>query len=75
MRDKTQSLDAILDNFQFADAAKEGKARAGTTLTIWVPVATKERYDRIQQKSRRKFSSKLRELIEVAIIRAEASEA
>lgn len=67
------TLDDLLGDFAEAAAdARDPAVKNGTTLTLWVPVELKARYDRLQERSGRRFSQKARETIEALIDTAEA---
>lgn len=69
MREK--SLDQILGDFIPNAPAQPRGRRSGTTLTLWVPDDLKDRYDRLQQISNKRFSKKAREALEALIVAAE----
>jgi hypothetical protein len=71
MREK-KSLDAILGGFDPSEPEAKDSLRDRKPITIWVPAYAKERYDRIQQKSGRRFSKKARELLLAALEMAES---
>lgn len=60
---RTTTLSEILEGFAPAQPEKQ----SSTTLTLWLPVKEKARYDRLQEKSGRRFSRKVRETI-IALI-------
>ena len=74
MRDK-KSLDSILENFNPSDSTHRIRLSDGKPLTIWLCQGDKDRYDRLQQTSGRRFCVKLRELILAAMEVAEQSNA
>lgn len=62
------SLDDLLNDFEVGEeVGRDG----GTTVSIWVTPEVKERYNRMQKISRRKFSKKVRELFLAALEVAE----
>jgi hypothetical protein len=67
MKDKTKSLDEILDNFNPGEGSNLTSA-----ITIWLPDEIKDAYDRLQERTGRRFSKKVRELLQAAIEIAEA---
>jgi hypothetical protein len=73
MSEKISSLDAILGDFGPAKSKSQKTVqRSSVTLTLWVPVEMKERYDRLQRLSGKAFSKKAREILEAAIQIAES---
>lgn len=66
------TLDDILGDFSPAQTEGRAPIKSGTTLTIWVPTDLKARYDRLQERSGRKFSKKAREVLLALIEMAEA---
>lgn len=64
-----KSLDAILEGFVVGEDAPDPMNRKA--LTIWLSPGQKEKYDRLQRKSGRRFCDKVRELIVAAIERYE----
>ena len=69
MSEPAKSLDAILESFEADVFQPDPSARKA--LTIWLTPADKERYDRIQKRSGRRFCDKLRELVVAAIQRCD----
>lgn len=65
MREK--SLDAIMKGFVPNDSDQADAQNERKPITIWVPTAAKESYDRLQEKSGRRFSKKAREILLAAI--------
>lgn len=65
-----KSLDTILGTFEPTEA-REGLMRGGC-LTIWLTPEYKEKYDKLQGMSGRRFIKTLRELIQAAIDQTEA---
>ncbi len=68
-----KSLDAILEDFVVGADMPDPTTRKA--LTIWLSPEHKERYDRIQRASGRRFCDKVRELIIAAIDRCDSDEA
>lgn len=68
---KDKSLDAILADFNPMDRDSSEKFIKAGTVTIWLDPEYKSKYDRIQEKSQRRFGKKLRELVRAAIDRCE----
>lgn len=61
------TLTEILGDFTCSPAQLQ--AKNGATLTLWVPVDVKARYDKLQEQSGRRFSKKAREAL-IALIDA-----
>lgn len=61
-------MDDVLGDF----SATELKKTDAVPITIWLPKEYKIRYDKLQQKSSRRFCKKLRELFMMAIDKTEA---
>lgn len=64
MREK--SLDAIMSNFDPTESVIENNLKGGT-VTIWLSPEYKAKYEHLQKVSKRRFISKLRELVQAAI--------
>lgn len=64
-----KSLDEIIAGFA-SDVSVPGPG-GRKALTIWLSPTDKERYDRIQRKSGKRFCDKLRELVVAAIHRCD----
>jgi shikimate kinase len=71
MREMTKSLDEILADFDLSDTSNPSGLKSGGPVTIWLPAEFKERYDRLQKVSDRKFCKKVREALKVMIELAE----
>jgi predicted DNA-binding protein len=65
--DKT--IDSILDNFHLESSTEMKGKPISVTLTLWVPVEYKAKYDRIQAKSGKRFAKVLKEVIKKSIDR------
>ena len=69
-----KSLDSILASFEIADL--ETADREGSKpITIWVPTKVQQKYESLQEKSRRKFGKKLKEVVINSIDKVFESEA
>lgn len=68
---RPKSLDAILDGFEPETPAARETVKSGAPVTIWLSAEYKEKYDRIQERSRKRFCKKVRELIQAAIDRCD----
>ena len=69
----TKSIDAIIDGFVACGDNPESGPRAH--LTLYVPLETKQKFDNLQTKSRRKFGKKLQEVVAIAVERAKLDDA
>lgn len=67
-----KSLDQIIGDFNASEQTAASSMKLGGHITVVVPSEYKDRYNRIQQVSRRRFAKKLRELVLAAIDIAEA---
>ena len=67
---REKSLDAILGSFDPNEETGRANLKGGT-VTIWLSPEYKAKYDRIQERSQRRFVKKLRELVQAAIDRTE----
>ena len=63
--ERKESLDEILESFD--NSKHEKRSREGGTLTFWVPLETKKKFDEIQRTTNRGFSPVLKEILEMAI--------
>jgi hypothetical protein len=75
MRDEKATAELSLDQiFSDLDLSSDNEAMParGTTITLWIPVEAKERYVRLQRRTGRRFSKKVRDLILAAITMAES---
>lgn len=59
-----KSLDEVLGDFEQTEEETWGPRKP---ITIWIPESYKIKYDKIQDKSSRRFCKKLRELVLIAI--------
>lgn len=66
--DADKSLGTIMEDLRFYEVKGRGDE---TTISIWVPVELKDRYTQIQRRTKRQFASKLRDIVEAAIEKAE----
>lgn len=66
-----KTLGDILDDFTFSDQRGKGSLAGGKPITIWMPARAKASYDRLQEKSGRRFTRKVREAILELISAAE----
>lgn len=64
------TLSEILSDFGPDESSREVKETR--PVTIWIPADAKARYDRLQEKSGRRFSKKARETLIALIAAAEA---
>lgn len=71
MREKI-SLDAILDDLEVVGAEGGPDWTDRRAVTVWLRTREKERFDKLQKRTRRDFGRKLRELILAAMDVAEA---
>lgn len=69
---ETKSLDAIMDGFDPNGPERAESMRDRRPVTIWISASAKARYDRLQQSSGRTFSKMAREILLMAIEKAEA---
>jgi hypothetical protein len=60
---EVKSLDEIFCDYNVTKRTKVKKM----AVTVWVPVESKERYDKLQELSERDYSKKLSELFVVAV--------
>ena len=58
-----KTIDQILADFTPVHSEPDGTLKGGRPVTIWLPVDAKADYDRLQEKSGRKFSAKAREVL------------
>ena len=58
-----KTIDQILADFTPVHSEPDGTLKGGRPVTIWLPLEAKTRYDRLQEKSGRKFSAKAREVL------------
>lgn len=63
---KQKTIDDILESF---DETSTPPTREVGPITIWVPKDVKEKYEKLQRRSKRAFSRTLREIVEVSIVR------
>lgn len=69
MREIT-SLDALVEGLT-DEGTETAEKKTGTTLTLWVPVELKERYNRAQQRTKRKLSKGLVEIVDAVVTKVE----
>jgi hypothetical protein len=62
-----KSLDAILGDFNPNESISRVSVKSGGPVTIWLTAEYKAKYDRLQEKSHKRFCKKVRELIQAAI--------
>jgi hypothetical protein len=65
-----KSFDDILENFSAGEHDETFHERH-KPLTVWIPNTQKSKYDNLQKKSGFEFSKRLREIIILAIEKAE----
>lgn len=70
MKNKKDSLDALLENFSVV--TNECANEELRPLTLWVPKSHKEKYDNLQARTKRRFGKKLKEVFILAINKTEA---
>lgn len=70
MRETT--ISEILGDFSPTMKDSPKSLKEGRPVTIWLPAEAKARYDRLQEKSGRRFSKKAREILLALIEMAEA---
>lgn len=61
------SLDKLIADFDPTLKTNGSKIKEGGPVTIWLPAEYKAKYDRLQERSNRRFCKKVRELIVAAI--------
>jgi hypothetical protein len=64
------TISEILGDFN-TEGKMSSDLKGGKPITLWLPKEVKDRFDRIQQTSGRRFSKKLREIFITAIDLAE----
>lgn len=69
---KTKTMAEILGDFSTDQTDKKNSLKHGAPVTIWIPAEAKEKYDRLQKISERRFSKKAREALLELIAVAEA---
>jgi hypothetical protein len=63
----SKSLDQIMQGFDADETESVSSLKSGRPITIWLPAEYKAAYEQIQSRSGRRFTKKLRELIQAAI--------
>ena len=69
---ESNSLNDILADFSVMTSEDEKRLKERKPVTIWLSAEAKARYDRLQEKSGRKFGKKAREALLMLIDSAEA---
>lgn len=64
---KNKAIHDILSDFNPNEPCAESELKKGAPLTIWLPARDKARYDKLQKMSGRKFSKKVREVIQAVL--------
>lgn len=67
-----KTIDDLLGDFSPKQLQESSSIKDPTTLTLWIPKETKQRYDRIQKMSKNRLSKVLREAVTALIEEAEA---
>ena len=69
-----KTLTEFLEDFSETEKGASGfsATTGGKPLTLWLPAEAKARYDKLQERSNRKFSKKAREALLALIAAAEA---
>lgn len=68
---KTTTVHDLLSDFCISPQDSPKSLKEGRPVTIWLPAEAKARYDRLQEKSGRRFSKKAREVLVELITLAE----
>lgn len=63
----TNSIDEILEDFDLD--GEEIRKDGSLPVTFWIPMETKDKYARIQAKTRRRFGKKIKEVLIASIDR------
>ena len=66
-----QTLTEFLGDFTPTETGQTVKIREGIPVTIWLPVEYKQRYDKLQAATERRFGKKTREALMALIDIAE----
>lgn len=69
---KKDSLDSIFKSHSEVFNQNPSTFGRGESITIWMPEGYKQKYDQLQETTRRKFSKLVREVIKTAIDKAES---
>ena len=69
---KKDSLDSIFKSHAEVFTQNTSTFGRGESITIWMPEGYKQKYDHLQETTRRKFSKLVREVIKSAIDKAES---
>ena len=75
MMSDDKTISELLGDFSATPAKDKQSLKGRGPVTIWLPPDAKERYDRLQMKSGKTFSKKVRELLLVMIEKAEVKTA
>lgn len=69
---KKDSLDSIFKSHAEVFSQNPSTFGRGQSITIWMPDGYKQKYDQLQESTRRGFSKLVREVIKTAIDKAES---
>lgn len=71
---KKDSIDTIVENFDFAEFTNEHSTGRGGPITVWLPNEHKAKYDELQTSSGRKFGKLLKEVLKRTIDQVHSAE-